>query len=58
MHDIVVLSTCCDDIHGISLYDVVLPYRHNVGLIDYTMKVFLGMYEVVYTCPVDVWSKS
>ena len=24
MHDVVVLSTCFDEIHGMSLYDVVL----------------------------------
>ena len=29
---------------------------HNVGLSDY-MKVLLVMYEVVFTCLVDVWSE-
>ena len=47
-HNIVVTSTCCDDMHGMSLYEVVLVYMHNVGLDDYMMKVLLGMNEVVY----------
>ena len=38
----------------ISPYDVFLPYMHNVGLIDYFKKDLLGMYEVAYTCLVDV----
>ena len=43
MHDILVFSTCCDDMHGMSLYDVVLPFMHDVGCMDYMMKVLLGM---------------
>lgn len=43
MHDTVVLSTYCDDMHVMSLYDMVLPYMHKVSLIDYMMKVLLGM---------------
>ena len=54
MHDIVVLSTCCECMHGMSLYDMVLPYTHNVGLIDHMMKVLLCIQEVVYTCLIDV----
>ena len=38
MHDIVQLSTCCYDMHGMSLYDVSLPYMHSLGFIDYMMK--------------------
>ena len=32
-----------------SLYDVFLPYMHNVCLTDYTMKVLLGMHVVDYS---------
>ena len=39
VHDFVVLSTCYDEMHGTSLYEVVLLYMHNVGHNDYTMKV-------------------
>ena len=46
MHGIVVLSSLNDDMHGMSQYDGVLPYMHNVGLSDYMKKVLLGMYEV------------
>ena len=46
-------STCCDEVHDMSLYDVVLSYMHNVGLNDFMMKVFLGMKEVVYVCLVN-----
>ena len=42
MHDIVVFSTCCDEMHGMSLYEVVLLYMHNIGLNDYKMKVLLS----------------
>ena len=38
MNYIVVLSTCCDDMHGMSLYDVFLPYMHSMGLVDYMMR--------------------
>ena len=36
MHDIVVLRTCYGDVHGISLYDVVLQYElcRSYGLYD------------------------
>ena len=37
--------------------DEVLPYMHNVGLCYYMMKVSFGMYDVVYTFHIDVWSK-
>ena len=53
MHDFVLQSTCCDEMYGMSLYDVALSYMHNVGLNDYIMKVFLGMNEVVYACLVN-----
>ena len=56
MHDIFIFSTCCDEMHGPSLYDVVLSYMHNVGLNDYIMKVLLGMSEVDYACLLDVTS--
>ena len=46
MHDIVVLSTCCAKMHGMSLYNVLLN--------DYSMKVLLGMNEVVYAFHVNV----
>ena len=49
MHDIVFLSTYSYDIHCMSLYDVFLPYMHNVCLTDYTMKVLLGMHVVDYS---------
>ena len=39
------------------LYDEVSPNVHNVGLIDYMMEVLLGMYEVIFTCLVDVWNE-
>ena len=39
------------------LYDEVLPYMHNVGLIYNMLKVLLGMNEVFYTCLDDVWSE-
>ena len=48
MHDIVVLSTCCDAMYGISLYIVVLLYMHRVGFNDNFMKVLIDMDEVVY----------
>ena len=35
IHGIVVLSTCYNDMHGMSLYDVVLPFMYKVGLTDY-----------------------
>ena len=41
MHDIVVQSSCV----LMSLYEVFLLYMHYVGLIDYMMKVLLGLYE-------------
>ena len=37
-----------------SLYGTTLTYMHKVGLINYIVKVFLFMYEVVYTCLIDV----
>ena len=43
MHYIVLLYNYSDEMHGMSLYDVVLSYLHNVGLNDYMMKVLLGM---------------
>ena len=42
IHDFVVLSSCCDEIIGISHYEVVLLFMHNVGLHDYMMKVLLA----------------
>ena len=45
MHDIVVLATYCEEMHGMSLYDVVLSYIHNLCLSDYMMKVLLQMNE-------------
>ena len=48
MHDIVVLSTCSAEMHGISLYDVVSSNMIYIGLIHYKMNVLLGMNEVVY----------
>ena len=47
MQDIAVLSTCCDEMHGMSLYDKVSSYVHNVRLGDYMMKVLLDMNEVL-----------
>ena len=38
MHDIVVLFTCCENMHGISQYYAFLPYIHSMGLIDYMMR--------------------
>ena len=40
----------------IRVYDVVLTFMHNDGLLDFVMKVLHGMYKVVYTCLFDVWS--
>ena len=37
-----------------SLYNVFLPYMYNVGLIDYIMKVLLGMHVVDYNIMVGV----
>ena len=36
------------------LCDVVSPYVHYVGFMDFMMKVLLGMNEVVYSCLVHV----
>ena len=58
MHDILVFSTCCDDMHGMSLYDVFLPYMHSMGLVDYMMKSFLTWRRfsmlVLLTCEMHV----
>ena len=40
VHEIVVWTTCCDDMHGMSLYDVFLRYMHSMCLIDYMMMSF------------------
>ena len=47
LFDFVVLSTCCKEMHGMSLYEVLLLYMHNVSLNDYMVKVGLGMNEVI-----------
>ena len=44
MHDIVVSFTYCDEIMVcvlMSLYVMVLPYMHNVGVVDYMVKSYL-----------------
>ena len=41
-------STCCDEMHDLSLYEVVLMYMLNVGLNDFMMKV-VDMNEVFLT---------
>ena len=46
MHGIVVLFTCCDEMHGMSLYDEVSSYVHIVSLGDYMVKVLLNVNEV------------
>ena len=30
---------------------------HDVGLVEFMMMFLLGMYEVVYACHIDIWSK-
>ena len=37
-----------------SLYDVVLPYMHNVGLIDYMLKFLFGMNVVEHSIIVGI----
>ena len=54
MHVIVVLSTCFDEIHGMSLYEVVLLYKHNAGLNEYMMKLLFGIYNFFLCFLVDV----
>lgn len=54
IHGILVLSRYYYDMHGMSLYDLVLPYLYNVGLSDYMNKAFRGMYEVLFACLVIV----
>ena len=41
MHGIVVLSTCCDEMHDIILYDDVSSSVHNVSVGDFMMNVLL-----------------
>ena len=47
MHDIVVLSTCFNEMLGMNLYDEVSSYVLNVSIGDYMMKVLLDMNEVL-----------
>ena len=49
MHDIVVCLLVVMVCFLISLYDVSLPYMHNVGLRDYMKNVLLGICEVAFT---------
>ena len=60
MHGIVVLFIFYEDIHNMSrnsLYNEVSPYVRNICIVDYMMKVFLGMNEVVYACHVYIRSE-
>ena len=42
MHDFVVLSTSFDEMHGMSVYEVVLLYMHDGDLNEYMRKVLLA----------------
>ena len=42
LHDFVVFVSFFDEIHVMSLYEVVLLYIHNVGLSDYVMNILLA----------------
>ena len=48
------LSTCYENVHGMTLYGVVLFYMHNVDLVYYMIEVFLDLNEVVSSYYVDI----